>query len=139
MRLLRIYFVKGEEDPDISRKTFRLTFNRNAKGLKHCACFCWQDYPKCFIKSNNNKIVKIYKVIKAPTIIVTKQDSFLKTLRILIHEFGHYIVWLLFYWKKPMRLEKKIELKGRPKIFGFFTDLYDRIDRWITSTDNIYV
>ncbi len=139
MRLLRIDFVKGENHlTNISRKTFQLCFNKNSKGFTYGGCFCWQDYPSCFIKSNN-KIVKSYKAIKAPTIIVAKQSNFLKTLRTLIHELGHYAIWLLFYWKKQINLEKKMELRTKPKLYGFLDDCYDCIYRWITSTDNIYV
>lgn len=125
MRLLRIDFVEGENRfPGTFRKTFQLCFNKNSKGFTYSGCFCWQDYPKCFIKSNN-KIVKVYEAIRAPTIIVTRQDTFSKTLTSLIHELGHYVIWLLFYWKKPRKLEEKIEVKNQPKLYGFFSEWYD--------------
>ena len=123
MRLLRIDFVEGKRHPVYTfMKTFQLCFYKRRQGFTYEGCFCWQDYPRCFIKSNN-RIVKNYEILRAPTIIVAKQSNFLKTLETLIHELGHYVIWLLFCWN----CWKKTGFEEKPKLYAFFDEWYDRI------------
>lgn len=129
IKLPRIKFVKSGLNAKYGnkyRKVFRIFF--------HTAEIPTEPYGACFFHQGYNVDVdliigtkgRVYLgEVKAPMIIVTRQDNFFKTLKSFLHELGHYVIWVFTYWNK------------RNRIYDYITEIYEELFQAKTPLDDL--